>query len=404
MTRSGLISRRTFFAVATMAFTPAPLVMTRSELFPTLYKIITRSSHHGLRPANMAAMRRSSTRLLSTSEATSSSLATGRPSDTLKVDPGRLVAGVTREQIDKDPAIFDFMKANYPDAFETEEESEEDLWADVREELGEKEWRYLAGTGLEEYKEKIVRLAEKMPFPRNIRPLYTYVRDSVKEEGSRRCQTLRARHMVPGIVNGDDGKGHNARIFVKTPKAVIQSELDMYYRNFDSRVYDLTVYENEEDMEGTLVRVTPRDIQRHPVNWENIYCTNFCRYHAGRPLKIPVEYINTEESPALKRGAFVIPVVKKIEVLVEDGADIPEFLEIECTGIPFRHKFRKEHITLPDGVRFSDRILARGKEYCIGVVFGGGRDSEEEEEGEEAAKEETKKDAKKDTKKDAKKK
>ena len=170
---------------------------------------------------------------------------------------------------------------------------------------------------------------------------------------------------------------------VKTPWPELQRELDRFHRKFESRVYDLTLFEDESDMEGTVHRVIPRDVQRHPVQG-SIYCANFLRYHAGRPIKLPIVYINQEESPALKRDGFIIPVNKYVECLVEEGVPIPPALELECTGLNLKDVIRIDRINFPDGVRPSKRVDP--DKFVIGPVAGGRGAAQDagEEEGEES--------------------
>ena len=87
-------------------------------------------------------------------------------------------------------------------------------------------------------------------------------------------------------------------------------------------------------------------------------------------------YINEEESPALKRDGFIIPIQRYIECFIEDGADIPEKLELECTGLRYKEVIRLDRIIVPDGVRFSDRVIKRGDDLVVGVVHGSSRDVE----------------------------
>lgn len=263
-----------------------------------------------------------------------------------------------------DPDLVEFFEVNFPEAFHEAQTGAKD------------------GDRLATSHRKIDKKVESR-YPRNIRPMQTYLRDVETEEGSRACRRLRWKNMIPGTIRGSDpnlgifSKQPESEIYVKTPWAVLQRELDRYHRDFESRVYDITVLDGPEDTEGTTHRVLPQNLQRHPVN-STIYCANFCRYHPGRPIKFPVSFINTEESPALKRDGFIIPIQRSIECFVEDDVDIPESLDMECSGLQFKDVIRTDRIILPDGVRFSDRVIKRGKEFIVGVMFGSGRGLEED--------------------------
>jgi hypothetical protein len=216
----------------------------------------------------------------------------------------------------------------------------------------------------------------------NIRPLITYLRDPETEEGRRISYQMRKfEQLIPGLVYGGNPQlgiySHqpDSKILIKTPNRYLQREMDRFGNNFESRVYDLTILENEDDdiESGTVHRVTPQNLQKHPVRDTMYYCCNFVRYHAGRPLKIPITYANEEESSALKRDGFIVPINKYVECFIEDGVTIPEKIELECTGLQYKDVIRKDRLLVPDGVRLSDRVNKKGDNFIIGVVFGKSR-------------------------------
>jgi ribosomal protein L25 (general stress protein Ctc) len=291
----------------------------------------------------------------------------------LKKDPSKLVYGVTKEKMESNPAIADFVSANFPEAFKDSESSKYD------------ESEGPLGVGAEE-SAYVARKAARVEidYPLNIRPLSTYIRDDANEEGSRRSRYMRWEGMIPGLVYGGNPNlgifAHqpDSKVYIKTPWKALQKELDRYHRSFESRVYDLTVLEGPDDTEGNVYRVMPQNVQRHPV-MSTIYCANFVRYHAERPIKIPIVQINEEESPALKRDGYIVPIKRYVECLVEEGASIPERLELECTGLQSKEVIRLDRIILPDGVRVSDRVRKTGNEFIIGVVFGRGKGADDDE-------------------------
>jgi len=216
----------------------------------------------------------------------------------------------------------------------------------------------------------------------NIRPLFGYTRDKVTEEGTRRCDTLRDQNlMIPGLLYGKDPTLSTAsNVFVKTPWSEIQRELDLYRHNrFESRVYDLTVYDSEHpdsDDEGTVYRVLPRDVQYHPVQ-HKLYCCNYLRYFPGRPVNIPIVYTNEEDSAALKRGGFIAPISRYVTCVVEDGVPIPEGIELDCTGIQLKDVLRMERIVFPEGVTLDKKV--NREKFLVGTVFGRRSDMDDED-------------------------
>lgn len=270
-------------------------------------------------------------------------------------DPSRYVEGVTNEDLAADPTLAAFFAANFP-------EDEPPL-------VGKEDSGDVVDDSL------------------NIRTLSCLKRSAVEEEGSRTCRRMRQERFIPGLVYGGDpnvgilSQDKSSQIFIKTPWTLLQRELDLYHRNFESRVYDLTVYENEDDTVGTVHRVMPRDVQRHPVQ-STIYCANYLRYFPGRPIKIPIVYINEEESPAMKRGGFLAPISRHLECIVEEGVPIPEQLDLECTGLKVKEVVRLDRIVFPDGVKPSHRV--NKETFLVGTVFGKRMADELDEEAEGA--------------------
>jgi ribosomal protein L25 (general stress protein Ctc) len=301
--------------------------------------------------------------------------------------PEKLVSGLTSQQVEASPEIAEFLKAN----FGQDDDAITDGYVIPPEILKE------YGIELEQTAEETIRAydvvkvdaglgtAEQQAM--NMRTMHTYLR---QEEGTNQCNRLRYHKLIPGMLYGSDSNqgisslDKSTRIMIKTPWAELQRELDRFHRSFESRVYDLTIYEDETDTEGTVHPVIPRDVQRHPVQGK-VYCSNFLRYYPGRPVKIPIVYINTEESPALKRNGFIVPVNKFVECIVEDGVPVPGALELECTGVMIKDVIRIDRIIFPDGVRPSDRVDV--EKFLVGPVQGGrGAAADDDEEGDEVEK------------------
>ena len=104
----------------------------------------------------------------------------------------------------------------------------------------------------------------------------------------------------------------------------------------------------------------------------------FC---ATRPIQLPLQFINPEESPALKCDGFIIPIKKHVECFIEEGVPIPDALEVECTGLVLKDIIRMDCVIFPDGVRPTDRV---DNENFVVSPVGRGRSTamaDDEEEG-----------------------
>jgi large subunit ribosomal protein L25 len=65
-------------------------------------------------------------------------------------------------------------------------------------------------------------------------------------------------------------------------------------------------------------------------------------------LYIPVEYINRDRSPGLKRGGVLTEVRPEVELMVTAG-EIPERLVVDLTGTDINDTIHISNITLPAG-------------------------------------------------------
>lgn len=350
----------------------------------------------------------------------------------LRAQPQTYVTGVTPEQLAESQAMRDWYAANFKD---WEQEPDKII---VGREDEEEAKKAAEAAEAEEENSSIIKLPEHLT-RRNIRPLVAYLREPGVEEGTRNCDRLRNPGvndpifpLIPGAIQGSDPtKGivsvdPSSKSIVKTPWFEIQREIDRYHYgingSFENRVYALTVFHADEaaldhhrtrhpkdtstyriDDETTEViiipgpklppppprtpvegmeniLVIPTDLQMHPV-MHTTYCLNYIRYHPNKPIKIPIRLINEEESPTLKRGGFLGLVNRFVECLVDDGAPIPECIDLECSGLRQKDVVRRDKLIVPQGVRIHPRVP---EDYLMGTVYGvrAGSDVTEEAEGE----------------------
>mmetsp|Transcript_26383 Transcript_26383/g.61977 ORF Transcript_26383/g.61977 Transcript_26383/m.61977 type:complete len:405 (+) Transcript_26383:80-1294(+) len=344
-----------------------------------------------------------------TATAGSSSSSSNRRID----DPGKLVAGLTPEDVASNPEIEAYLRSNFGDGWDTDATRNDDdhddrdddasgfattsgisIPAEVFEKFGIDADDIAASPAEKKMKRRSrgsggraadAGLGNAEQDALNIRVLRSRARSP--EESTVR---LRRNGMIPGILYGSDptlgilSTDPSSKTLLQTPWPDLQRELDRYHRRFESRVYDLTVFESDDDddAEGEVHRVVPSDVQRHPVKG-TIYCANFLRYHAGRPLKIPLTYVNEEESAALKRDGFIIPVRKFVECIVEDGVPIPDAVEVECTGLQVKDIIRMDRLIFPDGVRPVDTLDL--DTFVVGPVRGGKSAGEDDDGNDDAA-------------------
>ena len=103
------------------------------------------------------------------------------------------------------------------------------------------------------------------------------------------------------------------------------------------------------DVGGKPNRTLPKDVQFHPVTSRPIH-VDFLRIgeHAQVNVNVPVNFVDEEESPGLKRGG-VLNVVRHDLELVCDAARIPDQITISLAGLDIGDAIHISQVSLPEG-------------------------------------------------------
>ncbi|WP_075997019.1 50S ribosomal protein L25/general stress protein Ctc [Salaquimonas pukyongi] len=187
--------------------------------------------------------------------------------------------------------------------------------------------------------------------------------------GKGAARELRRNSMVPAVIYGDNKD--------PLPIAIPYKELSILVNSggFLNTVLDVEVG-------GDKHRVLPKDYQREPVR---DFFTHVDFLRVGKNTKvtveIPVHYINEEESPGLRKGGVLNVVRHALEVSCRADA-IPEYFEIDLTGLEIEDVVHASAITLPDGV--TQTVTDRDPTMCS-VAAPTVSAATDEEEGEEVA-------------------
>ena len=200
---------------------------------------------------------------------------------------------------------------------------------------------------------------------------------AVARSGTGKGAARQARRdgMVPGVVYG----GGEDPVSIQIPFNVLLKRLKQ--GRFLSTLFNLQV-EGHED-----VRVICRDVQRDVVKDLPTHLDLMrLRRTSKVNLFIPVEFINEEEAPGIKRGGVLTVVRPEVELVVTAG-DIPEKITVDLAGLQIGDVVTISNVTLPEGARPTidrDFVIAN-----ISAPAGlAASDDEEEDAGEEAAAEE----------------
>ena len=160
------------------------------------------------------------------------------------------------------------------------------------------------------------------------------IRDNITKG---QLNAIRNSGNVPAIIYG--GKDENQKISIskKLLKTLIEKE------NFLSSIITLNV-------DGKAQNVLPREVKYHILSDEPTH-VDFLRVLPGVKIKIevPVNFINHEKSPGLKRGGVLNIVRRKVELKCP-SEKIPENLTIDLDGVDIGESFKISSIKLDSDV------------------------------------------------------
>lgn len=157
--------------------------------------------------------------------------------------------------------------------------------------------------------------------------------------GKGAARQARREGKVPGIVYGDNKEP--VSVAFEFNKLLTQLRAG----RFMSTLWNLKV-EGQED-----VRVICRGVQKDVVKDLPIHI-DFMRLRRTSKvnLYIPVEFINHDTCPGLKKGGTLVTVRPEVELIVTAG-DIPDHITVDLAGHEVGDSIHIDNVTLPAGVK-----------------------------------------------------
>lgn len=155
-------------------------------------------------------------------------------------------------------------------------------------------------------------------------------------KGKERCKKLRKLGLIPATIYGDTQET-NIDIIV-TKKELLKKLSNL---NFRSHIINIKLGCKTE-------KVLTKEIQIHPISDEPIHI-DFMKiskkYNIN--ISIPLNFINKNKSPGLKKGA-VLNVVQHNVTLKCNTQFIPEKINIDLTGLEVGDSIKANDLTLPE--------------------------------------------------------
>ena len=162
---------------------------------------------------------------------------------------------------------------------------------------------------------------------------------------------LRQKGEIPAVIYGGKEKNQNISFSKKVLKSFIDKE------NFLSNIISIKI-------DGKDLNVLPREVVFDTVTDEPIH-VDFLRIVKGGKVKleIPVKFINSENSPGLKRGGVLNIVRRKVELNCPTE-NIPAELIVDLEGVDIGQSFKISSIKLPENVE----PTIRGRDFVVATL------------------------------------
>lgn len=159
------------------------------------------------------------------------------------------------------------------------------------------------------------------------------------KQGTGASRRLRNTGKTPGIVYGGEGQPQ-----------LIELDHNALWHALKKEAFHSTILEME--LNGKNSKVLLRDVQMHPFK-QLVQHIDFQRVDAKTKLhmKVPVHYVKAEESQAVKFDSCVVnPVMTELDISCFPG-DLPEFIEVDLSGLKKGMSLHLSDIKLPKGVQ-----------------------------------------------------
>ena len=175
---------------------------------------------------------------------------------------------------------------------------------------------------------------------------------SEKQQGKGASRRLRKQNLVPAIIYGG---GEDAVAFsIKNNELVKLLENETFF----SKILTINVDGNEDN-------AVIKDLQRHPAKGFPMH-VDFRRIVKGQKIhmNVPMHFVGGEEAPGTKEGGVLSTLVSDIEIICLPS-QLPEYLEIDVSGMEIGDSYHMSDINLPEGVEIYELTLEEGTDRTI---------------------------------------
>jgi large subunit ribosomal protein L25 len=182
-------------------------------------------------------------------------------------------------------------------------------------------------------------------------------------QGTSASRRLRHANKVPGVLYGGGAAA-----------TAIEVDHNPLFHSLRKEKFHASILDMEID--GRSEQVLLRDFQMHPHR-PLVLHVDFQRVSADKPIhvRVPLHFVGQENSPAVKLSAAIIGHVQQEVDIACLPKDLPEYIEVDLSGLTAQDTIKVRDLKLPEGVK----AVLKGKEnpVVVSVTIAGAQAEEE---------------------------
>ncbi len=153
------------------------------------------------------------------------------------------------------------------------------------------------------------------------------------EFGSQSAKHIRDTEMIPVTLYSKNNQEHGS-ISYKEAKALLYTE------NFMTKQLDL-------NLDSKSYKAITKDVQYHPVTDKPLHIDFFVlEPNQNIRIKLPLQFINKQNSPGIKLGGILNVLTKALTVKVSSN-NIPTSIQINLTGRQINDSIKLKDLDIP---------------------------------------------------------
>lgn len=186
-------------------------------------------------------------------------------------------------------------------------------------------------------------------------------------QGSSASRRLRRAGQVPAIVYGGNAE-----------PVAIALDHNQIYHDLRKDVFHASIL--DMDLDGKVEKVLLRAVQWHAYKPQVLH-VDFQRVRADQPIttRVPLNFINGDDSPAVKLHAQVISQLLVDLEITCLPANLPVSIDVDLANLDAGETITLSAIELPEGVEYAGASTDPDPALATALAVGGGAEEESED-------------------------